>query len=72
MDFELYQGDYKGKQRIIKALSNYEKGLIDAELLMYAYHLILSEERAKNNIPEFYFHKALELAGIKTDKNDGA
>ena len=72
MDFEFYHGAYKGKQRIIKALSNYEKGLIDAELLMHAYHLILSEERAKNDIPEFFIDKARELAGIKTDKNDGA
>lgn len=71
MDFELYQGDYKGKQRIIKALSNYEKGLIDAELLMYAYHLILSEERAKNDIPCFYTHEGLKLAGINIDKKDG-
>ncbi len=71
MDFEFYHGEYKGFQRIIKALSNYEKGLINDELLMHAYHQILSEERAKNDIPCFYTHEGLELAGINIDKNDG-
>ncbi len=72
MDFEFYNGEFEGAQRIIKALSNYEKGLINDELLMHAYHQILSEERAKNDIPEFYTHEGLELAGINIDKNNGA
>ena len=72
MDFEFYNGEYEGTQRIIKALSNYEKGLIDAELLMHAYHQILSEERARTDIPYFYTREGLELAGINIDKNDGA
>ena len=71
MDFEFYQGEFKGFQRIIKALSNYEKGLINDELLMHAYHQILSEERARSDIPYFYTREGLELAGINIDKNDG-
>ncbi len=71
MDFEFYNGDFEGTQRIIKALSNYEKGLINAEMLMHAYHQILSEERAKNDIPVFFTHEDLELAGINIDKIDG-
>lgn len=71
MDFEFYHGEYKGFQRIIKALSNYEKGLINDELLMHAYHQILSEERARSDIPYFYTREGLELAGINIDKNDG-
>ena len=72
MDFEFYHGEYKGFQRIIKALSNYEKGLINDELLMHAYHQILSEERARSDIPYFYTREGLELAGINIDKKDGA
>ncbi len=72
MDFEFYQGEFKGFQRIIKALSNYEKGLINDELLMHAYHQILSEERAKYDIPYFFTEEGLELAGINLHENDGA
>ena len=72
MDFEFYNGEFEGAQRIIKVLSNYEKGLINDELLMHAYHQILSEERAKNDIPCFYTHEGLKLAGINIDKKDGS
>ena len=70
MDFEFYKGEFKGTQRIIKALSNYEKGLINNELLMHAYHQILSEERAKADIPYFYTREGLELAGINTTEEE--
>ena len=32
----------------------------------------LSEERAKNDIPVFFTHESLEVAGINTSKKDGA
>ena len=70
MDFEFYNGEFEGAQRIIKALSNYEKGLINDELLMHAYHQILSEERAKNDIPVLFTREDLELSGIKIPENE--
>ena len=65
MNYELYRDKLAGKNRVFKAISNYEKGEIDGELLATAYHKIMSEEYAK--IIETYFvtDKGLELAGLK-------
>ena len=65
MDYELYRGKLTGKNRILKAISNYEKGEIDCELLATAYHRIMTEEYAKS-IKAFYVtNEGLELAGLK-------
>lgn len=70
MDYELYRGKLTGKNRILKAISNYEKGEIDGELLATAYHKIMTEEYAK--IIETYFvtDKGLELAGLKEPESN--
>ncbi len=68
MDFEFYRGEFEGKNRVIKAASNYEKGLIDGYIFLRAYHQIIEQERAKTLVPPLYDDENLELAGINIDK----
>ena len=72
--FEYYRGEFCGKQRIMKALSNYEKGLIGTDLLLRAYHYILCREAQENELEvlSFVFEEStLDLAGINLHENDG-
>ena len=64
MDFEFYRKPLAGKKRILKAISNYIKGKISLDLLLNAYHIILSEERAADDYPWNITKDGLELAGI--------
>ena len=66
MDCEYFRGDLTGKWRILKAMSNFLKGNIDEGLLVCAYHQILMEEFAKDNMPICYTDEGLELAGLKS------
>ena len=68
MDFELYKGELKGRHRLIKLISNYLKGLLGEEILIMAYHQILSEIRAKRDISCLFAPESLELAGVNVDK----
>ena len=68
MDFELYKGELKGRHRLIKLISNYLKGLLGEEILIMAYHQILSEIRAKRDISCLFAQESLELAGVNVDK----
>ena len=72
MDYEFYNGDFKGKQHLIKLISNRLKDIINDELFVTVYHQILCEERAKDDIPFLYSRETLEFAGVNVDKNDGA
>lgn len=49
MDFEIYKGGFSGIKRIIRYMSDYEKGLIDKDLFDLAYRQILTEEKEKEN-----------------------
>lgn len=67
IDFEYCkENELVGKERALKALSNYLKGNIDLELFLNAYKIILDEERIKGeranlNVTE----EGLRLAGLK-------
>lgn len=65
MNLEYYRGEFTGKKRIIKALSNLVKEKIDIVLFANAYHYILGEERLKENVPSGYTKEGLALAGIE-------
>ena len=69
MDYEYYPSErLTGRRRILKALSNYEKGEIDVVLFARAYHQILLEEDAKDHMPKEYTDEGLRLAGLMEDE----
>ena len=68
MDLERYPEEkLTGKKRILKALSNYLKGEIDAVLFARAYHQILLEESARDSLPQDVTDEGMLLAGLKED-----
>lgn len=69
MDFEFYRGDLSGKKRLLKAMSNYLKGEIDAELLMLASHQIITEENIKEARPLWFTKEGMELAGMGDEED---
>lgn len=68
MDLEYYCGELNGKNRILMAVSNYLKDEISLELLLNAYHIILTEEHAKDFLPRGFTNEGLALAGIAERK----
>ena len=72
--FEYYEGELKGNNRILKAISSYLKGKIGIELLIHAYDLFKIESINKA-MPDFYTEEGLKLAGftdidIQNEKNN--
>lgn len=70
MNFEYYRGELCGKKRILTAISNYLKDNISLELLLAAYHTILTEEWAKDTRPWNITDEGLSLAGIPKGRLD--
>lgn len=73
MDLEYYTGDFDGKKRIVKLLSNYLKGKIDTALLATAYHYYLTELYFNRILKtDEHIHKLpdedLILAGLKEEE----
>lgn len=69
LDYEYYRGEFKGKMRMLKAVSNYVKGLIPIELLLRAYQITLTEHNfaeAKVGL-DWFDSDALELAGLQSE-----
>lgn len=63
---DYYPEKLEGEQRILAALSNYLKGEISINLLMNAYHIILSEEKIATQRKYLGItDEGLKLAGIK-------
>lgn len=60
--FEYYDGELKGKYRILKDISSFVKGKIDLELFVHAYDFYKTE--FKNDLPNFYTDEGLKLAGM--------
>lgn len=60
--FEYYDGELKGKNRILKDISNFMKGKIELELFVHAYDYFKSD--FKNEFPDFYTDEGLKLAGF--------
>ena len=68
MDLERYPEEkLTGKKRILKALGNHLKGEIDAVLFARAYHQILLEEEARENLPQDITNEGMLLAGLKEE-----
>ena len=64
-DLEYYRGELYGVQRILTALSNYEKDEIGIVLLMRAYEIIRNEHHFKNSgNMMWYTDEGMRLAGL--------
>lgn len=57
LNLEYYRGNFKGKKRVLKAVSNFLKGELDLEQVLNAYHIILNEE----NVSCFRVRESLGL-----------
>ncbi len=70
MDLEYYHGPYKGIRRILKPLSNFVKGEIELELFLYAYRIIVLEQKTEEIRKEFgwYTYEGMRLAGLIKDE----
>ncbi len=64
--FEYYEGEFKGRYRILKGISNFIKEKIGLELFVHTYDLYKTE--FKNEMPECYTDEGLQLAGM-TDED---
>lgn len=64
-NLEWYKGTLRGKNRILKALSNYYKGKIDAVLFANAYRQILTEEQERSFLPYHITEEERNLAGLQ-------
>lgn len=64
MNLEYFRGEFSGKRRVLKALSNYIKEVIDVALFANAYHKILCEEYAKSQNPWNITSEGLAAAGL--------
>lgn len=60
--FEYYEGELKGKNRILKDISSFIKGKIELELFVHAYDYFKSD--FKSEFPNFYTDEGLKLAGM--------
>jgi len=67
-DLEYYRGELKGKNRMLKSISNYLKGEIGLTLLLKAYEIIRHEEQVRWGRENLgYVDEYLELAGLLDD-----
>lgn len=70
MDLELYEGPLTGKIRLLKALSEYEKGNIDIILLLSTYRKIIIDEFANDVMLDSWFlEDQLKNLGFESDEN---
>ena len=66
MDLVYYKVPFTGTRRFLKALSNFEKGEIDVDLLLCAYKKVLLDEFADDvMLHSWYTQEGLEKAGLK-------
>ncbi len=72
LNAEYYRGEFNGKMGIFKALSSYEKGEIDAELLINACNIRYLREVLKNasEYLSCYTDEGLKLAGLKKEQEE--
>ena len=63
--FEYYDGNFIGKDRILKDISSFIKDKIGLELFIHAYDYYKNDY--KNNMPNFYTDEGLKLAGFSEE-----
>lgn len=70
MDLEYYHGPYKGMRRILKPLSNYIKGEISLDLLLYSYRVIVMECNLEDfkQWSKWFTDEGKRLAGLLEDE----
>ncbi len=64
MDLELYNGDLRGQERILIAISNYVKGKIGIDLLLQSQRTLIYRDYGDDWMPNWYTDEGLEYAGI--------
>ncbi|MBQ3923277.1 MAG: hypothetical protein II707_08275, partial [Spirochaetales bacterium] len=65
LDLEFYHGDLSGVKRVLTAMSNYMKDEIGEDILVKAYHYILTEEYLKSIEITDITEEGMKLAGLK-------
>lgn len=71
MNLEYYHGKLNGKQRVLKAASNFLKGEISIDLYSHSYRRILDEETVKHR-PAWYTKEGQKLAGLIEETDEGS
>ena len=73
LDLEYCREELKGKERILKALSLYEKGKIGIELLLKTYHIVFMEEETRREKKSLHdlLSTALKEVGIDEEQTIG-
>jgi hypothetical protein len=72
MDLEYYRGPLKDIRRLYIALSNFIKGEIDIDLLLYAYRNIVMEKLQQDSSMNWFTDEGLRLAGLKEVLEDSS
>lgn len=70
MDLEYYDKELTGAQKTLIAMSNYLKGEIDVELLIRAYHQIITQGYADDSMPLDKTDEGMRLAGLINNKKE--
>ncbi len=65
LDLEFYHGDLSGVKRVLTAMSNYMKDEIGEDILVKAYHYILTEEYLKSIEITDITEEGMKLAGLR-------
>ena len=65
MNLQYYHGELMGIKRILKALSSFQKGEVELDLFINAYHTILTEEQFKRIYPKYYTEEGMKLVGLE-------
>ena len=63
--FEYYDGEFTGKNRILKDISSFIKGKINLELFVHAYDYYKND--FNYNLSDFYTDEGLKLAGMSEE-----
>lgn len=64
MDLEYYRGPFEDIKRLYKTISNYIKGEIRLDLLLYAYRNIVMEKLRQDSSMNWFTDEGLQLAGL--------
>lgn len=66
-NWEYFEGELKGNQRILKAISNFIKGKIGIDLLLETYKYMLADKEVNQAFWYGYTDEGLKLAGLSDE-----
>lgn len=68
--FEYFEGELKGKQKMLKAISSYMKNKIGPDLVIEAYRYLTARETLKSVFWQGFTEEGLKLAGLSDEDID--